>query len=286
MSLISTRETLFHYTNIGSLHGIVENNCIWLTNAYYLNDSNEIKFAIKHFERLIDESIKRGNTPKKIGFLNQLKEWIPGLYRDAHYIFVFSLSAQRNLLSQWRAYTPHGAGVSLGFEVDALKRLCTQKGLELVQCIYAADQRNAFLASLLSEVNSKFEEKYTYRPDSYEPKTCEFLDFLNSLAEFLLKAFCRIKDPTFSEECEWRLVSKYYQYYSDPDIKFRPSKTTLVPYIEVKLSGFRSDGYLFESIYVGPSPNSDLSHQAIVAYLSSKHACREFHNSMSPFREV
>lgn len=282
----SLRPTLYHYTSVSALHSIVENTCIRMTNAYYLNDSLEIIYAVRHFEKMIAQEIETEFRAKHIGFLKEFKDWIKNLINNAHYIFVFSLSSQRNLLSQWRAYTPHGAGVNIGFEIDSLKRLCDQRGLDLVQCVYTIEERDKVLGELFDQIKAYFEIQFAHLADSYEPKICEFLDFLNGACEKLLKVFCRIKDPTFSEECEWRLVSKYYKYYVDPDIKFRPSETTLIPYIELQLSGMRYDGYLFESVHVGPSPSFNLSFQAISAYLSGKQACKETLSSMSPYRKL
>ena len=286
MNLRSNKEALYHYTSLSSLQGIVENKSIWMTNAYYLNDSNEIVYAIRHFESLVEESIKNRPTLKIEGFLKQLKEWLPNMRSNAHYIFVFSLSKQKNLLSQWRAYTPHGSGINIGFEIDALKRLCAQKNLDLVECVYSKQDIDDLLKSLLAKILISFQSDFSNLPDDHVTKTCEYLEFLNGKAEVILKTFCKIKDSTFSEECEWRLVSKYYQYYTDSDIQFRPGKTALIPYIEVNLSSMRHDGYLFETVMVGPSPNFNLAFQSVSAYLSNKHACRETHSSQSPFREI
>jgi Protein of unknown function (DUF2971) len=286
VNLLSNKEALYHYTSLSSLQGIVENKSIWMTNAYYLNDSNEISYAIGHFESLVDDGIKNKSTSKLEGFLRELKDWLPNMRYNPHYIFVFSLSKQRNLLSQWRAYAPHGSGVNIGFEVEALKRLCAQKNLDLVECVYSNQDQDRILKSLLGKIVDSFSVEFSNLPDNHEAKTCEYLDFLNGQAETLLKEFCRIKDSTFSEECEWRLVSKYYHSYTDSDIKFRPGKTALIPYIEVNLSSMRNDGYLFETIVVGPSPNFNLAFQSVSAYLSNKHACRETHSSQSPFREI
>ena len=51
----------------------------------------------------------------------------------------------------------------------------------------------------------------------------------------ILQVFALIKDPSFREECEWRIISKYYPKYTVPEIKFREGASMLVPYIEIKI---------------------------------------------------
>jgi hypothetical protein len=118
------------------------------------------------------------------------------------------------------------------------------------------------------------------------PAHQKYLPYFYQYSERLLKTFCRIKDPFFQEESEWRLVSKYYERYTDPEIKFREGRTTLVPFIEFPLSGIHDDGRLFEQVYVGPSPNFDLAFSAIASFLSNKKACNITINSQSPQREL
>lgn len=286
MFRINFDNILFHYTSHTALHSIVENKTIRLTHAYYLNDSNEILFAIRSFELLLDSHHKKERSLKRADFIIKLKEWLGGFKDNAHYIFVFSLSKHINLLSQWRAYTPHGSGISFGFEVESLKKWCERKDLDLVECIYTREEREKVLNDEILRIFALYDSKFSIFDENFVSSNCEYLDFMNSLAEPLLKLFCRIKDPAFKEEGEWRLISNYYQYYSHTDIKFRPGKTTLVPFIEKDICDMREDGYLFEVSYVGPSPNFNLSFQAIEAFMSNKRACKETYSSQSAFREL
>ncbi|HYE36852.1 DUF2971 domain-containing protein [Methylocaldum sp.] len=280
-----TEGVLFHYTTHDALHSIVENRNLRATNAYYLNDSNEIVFAINHFQRLLDAAADEAENTKIANFYFELSRWLYGLKTNAHYIFVFSLSEHRNLLSQWRAYTKHGSGVSIGFNVTDLERLAARNQLSLTKCIYERDECQRRLANELERIKSEFLAAFPHLPTEYVATQVEYLDFLNRQAEPLLKVFCALKDSTFREEGEWRLISKYYKYYTDPSIKFRPSKSTLIPFIEIDISEMRDDGLLFEQVYPGPSPNFDLSFQAISAFLSNKRACNVTINPQSSWTE-
>ncbi len=283
--ILKTDGILFHYTSHAALHSIVVNHCVRATHAYYLNDSNEIKFAIAGFEKLLDKKIDESSKTTIKEFLQYLKQWLKNLKDNAHYIFVFSMSEHRNLLSQWRAYTVHGSGISIGFDVDDLRRLAKRHNLNLIECVYNKDDREKVLLRELERVISEYESKFILPSDDQAPDKNGYLDFLNEQTASLLKTFCTIKDPTFKEEGEWRLISKYYKYYTDSEIKFRPGKTTLIPYIEIDIQGIRDDGYLFDQVYPGPSPNFELSFQSISAFLSNKHACRVIISPQSAWTE-
>src|SRR5579871_5558502 len=43
-------ETLWHYTSSAALLGIVGNNCLWLSDYRFLNDTSEIKYGIDLFK--------------------------------------------------------------------------------------------------------------------------------------------------------------------------------------------------------------------------------------------
>ena len=200
---------------------------------------------------------------------------------------MFSLTAKGNLLSQWRAYTPSGeAGVSIGFSKEGLEKIAAQKGFELIECLYDKNEQLGILNSELDAIIAKFVEDAPSINTSGRPPTQKYLSYFYQYSERLLKTFCRIKDPFFQEESEWRLVSKYYENYTDPEIKFREGRTTLVPFVEFHLSGIHDDGRLFEQVYIGPSPNFNLAYAAIVSFLSNKKACNITINSQLPLREL
>ena len=140
--------------------------------------------------------------------------------------------------------------------------------------------------SLLDTIIAKFVEDQPSINTSGRPPNQKYLSYFYRYSERLLKMFCRTKDPFFQEESEWRLVSKYYETYTDLEIKFREGRTTLVPFIEFHLSGMHDDNRLFEQVYVGPSPNFNLAYAAIASFLSNKKVCNITINSQSPLREL
>ena len=106
------QSTLYHYTGIGSLMGIVDSKVLWGSHIYYLNDAAEIVFASRLLRELVNERFLSATSDKK-DFLRQFYSWLESFTSTPYHLFIFSLTEEGNLLSQWRSYTPHGKGVRL-----------------------------------------------------------------------------------------------------------------------------------------------------------------------------
>mgnify|MGYP001234663262 CR=1 FL=1 len=278
---------LYHYTSHKSLRSIAENRRLRISHVYYMNDANEIKYGAELLKRVVAERYVRETNQSVVEFLIEFKEWLNQLIGLPHYIFVFSLTEKGNLLSQWRAYTPPGeTGVSIGFSHEGLKRLAAERGFELIKCFYDNNEQLSILNSEIDAIVAKFTQDVPSINIAGRPPNQKYLQYFHQYSEKLLRTFCRIKDPHFKEESEWRLVSKYYEKYVDPDIKFRDGRTTLVPFIEFQLSGIHDNNCLFEQVYVGPSPNFSLAFSAIASFLSNSKTCNIVINSQSPLREL
>lgn len=282
-----TAGVLYHYTSQHTLWRIVESRTLWISNVYYMNDANEIRYGAELFRTVVAARHGQESTNEIKDFLSELGEWINQLTGVPHYIFVFSLTEKGNLLSQWRGYTPRGGvGVSIGFSKARLEAAAKAKGLALVKCIYKWEEQSEILNAELESILSEFAVDSPSLQTSGRPPNQKYLPYLYRHSERLLKTFCRLKDPFFEEESEWRLVSRYYEKYTDPDIRFREAASTMIPFIEFELSGIHNDSRLFEQVYVGPAPHSNLAFSAISSFLSNKRACNMTINSGSPLRSI
>jgi hypothetical protein len=53
---------LYHYTSADGLKGIIENDELWATSAYYLNDSAEILYGYRVLHLAIETWLKKNNA--------------------------------------------------------------------------------------------------------------------------------------------------------------------------------------------------------------------------------
>jgi len=183
---------------------------------------------------------------------------------------IFSLTEEGNLLSQWRSYTPHGKGISIGFPHQLLIQKAKQQDLRIAKCLYDKEDQLGVMSDLLERMQISFsKEKSSIDVSKYDP-TIKYFNYLEKFRGDILQVFALIKDPSFGEECEWRIISKYYEKYTVPEIKFREGASMLVPYIEIKIGNKKKAEWLFERIIMGPTQHNNLSHSA----LSSHPTCR------------
>jgi hypothetical protein len=95
------------------------------------------------------------------------------------------------------------------------------------------------------------------------------------------------KHEAFRHECEWRLVVNK-PHKPMPGQRFRPGKSTLVPYVEVDLNRnlkFELSGkYMLRKVIVGPTPNPELAVEALLSLFTAKGHEVEIEPSSIPFR--
>lgn len=275
--------TLYHYTGIGSLLGIVEQQRVWASHAYYLNDSREILHACDVLRALLLESIDRRPAVER-EFLEQLSAWLSSFEENAYHVYIFSLSEKRSLLSQWRSYTPHGKGVSLGFAASTLNAMLKEGGLRIAKCRYSELEHRELLQALLEKLLITFSR---YREDSDEVKchpAQRYFEFLESYRSDFLQVLLVIKHPSFSEEEEWRVISPYYKNYAVPDIHYREGASMLLPYIHLDLAASKGEA-LFDEVVLGPSRDTNLSMSALGNFLSKASASSMTSSCGIPYRK-
>lgn len=260
---------LFHYTSMQGLLGIFGDRdnskknvkyYLWATNIFYLNDAAEFIYAINLTKEILN-NLNNSNVKQKINSrLQSIEEWTKSIY-------IISFSKNGDLLSQWRGYCPSGNGYSIGFTSEQIERSRRDTGFSLVECIYEKDEQKRLIRGLINETL-----KESNSPDYFNQ---EFVQYIAPI----------LKDPSFKQEEEWRLISGPKPY--DRHVKYRKGRSMIIPYINFELKkdlGRR----LISQIIVGPNPHKDLSKRSIKNLLTSKNIiCSEpkaVINSEIPFR--
>lgn len=272
---------LYHYTGIESLVGIDRSCSLWASHVYYLNDSKEITHACDLLQSAIEPNLVFGNlTQQEFEFAEQFQSWTRSFYRNQYCLFVFSLSEERSLLSQWRSYTPHGRGVSIEFSPTTLRRIAGVQ-FRIAKCVYGNVDQQAILSSLFAKLLTTFRNERPI-PGPPNPRGTEYFYFLERFRGDVLQVLALLKHEAFAEEKEWRLISEYFPSYVSPLVKFRPGASLLVPYVEIPMQEPRP---YFDSITLGPSQHEELSHSSLSMFLSNTSLSNVTHNSHIPYRE-
>ena len=214
-------QLLFHYTSPAGLIGIICDKCVRATNVSHVNDPKEIQFAVDTAKFILYELIHENSQTA------EERELIQTLYAQAGTTslgyYVFSLTEERDLLSQWRAYCQPGGGYAIGFPSAHLAAMASVQKFHLWPCIYGSP-----VSIIISEMISAFRKSYHERRESgmdqHEARKKIALKFAQHLAYY----GSVMKQDAFNEEREWRLIGKIDEGHSQ--LCFRPGKNGIVPY--------------------------------------------------------
>ncbi|MGC2238492.1 MAG: DUF2971 domain-containing protein [Pyrinomonadaceae bacterium] len=245
--------SLYHYTDLGGLKGIIESKDIWLTNSRYSNDDDEITYGYGIVKGVIEEKIKA--NPGEKDFLKQLSELIKEPPEDG--IYTCSFCRKDNLLSQWRGYGANGTGVSIKFNphlFDDVLGMDSPKGLiRMWQVFYDIKVQKRIIRRAIDFFGGK--------PVSPEDRLRQTADAI----QFFIPTF---KHAGFKEEKECRMI-----FTPPPDFDTKPSfrvaRGMLIPYFPlqeiVKPIPFSLP---ITGIRIGPSMNKLLNKQSVTTLLN------------------
>jgi hypothetical protein len=113
-------QPLHHYSDMAALVGMVQNQELWLTSIFHLNDPSELNHGIQLASDRLDEHLRR-KTKNALNIADLIKDsFCDGMLDvleddigDAFGFYVASFSRSRDDLAQWRAYADDGRGVAI-----------------------------------------------------------------------------------------------------------------------------------------------------------------------------
>lgn len=259
---------LFHYTTTRSFVEIVDRKFLWLSNAIYLNDKEEIRFGIRLLRNLNKATLENHNISKIIDEIekNLDKEVFPEIY-------VASFCEDNDLLSQWRGYANNSGGICIGFKSAEMWRLARENSGKITAISYrdidgkmtaenkinAHNNREEGLQDILGDAISKF-------------RSSREKDVIHNLIS-------SIKHDKFKEEKEWR-VTMLGKNIKSEDKKFREKNGILIPYFELDFEPAKA----ISSVIIGPGENQDLIAKSVKNFLATKELNIEVEKSTIPFR--
>lgn len=276
---------LYHYTGYPALLGIAQSGELWATDIHYFNDSSELKHAVQIFQAALTNVATTSSYPTDL--VTQMREWLNLRLADGHMLFIACFSEDGNLLSQWRGYTPHGNGVSLGFDSSFLAACAQAQEFRLAQCIYDRDQQLQVACQTIdallvyAQASGPVSAQEAHPSQSYHPR------FYSEEIK-LLSVAALLKNPAFVAEREWRAVSAVSPSYVKNPPRYRAGRTTLIPYkpFSVRLSA--TAPMQLSHVYLGPTPENNLAMTALSTFLASCNISPKqgVKTSQLPYRET
>ena len=271
---------LYHYTSGSALIGILKSQSLWATSIRFLNDSTEYNLALKLAQEVIQNRIDSAMNNFDRGLYNVLKERLAGEKGHGE-VYVSSFTENGDQLSQWRAYSPPTGGFAIGFRSKSLTDMTgSNPDRFLARCTYDAPSQEELIRGLIQTVAKFAEDNNAHNQMSHDRVFRESFKLLGRLLPLIAPA---LKDASFEEEREWRLV-RLPSSFDDMDLQFREAKSMLIPYYQHRFPG--NGGHApVEELIVGPTPHPELAREAAQSLLGTYGLRRPIVKSSSiPYR--
>ncbi|HEY2169874.1 MAG TPA: DUF2971 domain-containing protein [Candidatus Angelobacter sp.] len=282
---------LYHYTSAAGLTAIIETSSIFGTHINFLNDSSEVKHAYAFASATFDEC-------KDIPFVapavsgKKLAEYGHEFFDSRKILcktdaYVTSFCERGDLLSQWRGYAMEG--FSIGFHAlfstekrEFLLRNQRTWPLTIGKVLYSDDDKKSKLVRILVAAIKAINKL------EVSDKQEVMQHMIGVVCSMQLQTWVHsVKDKTFEEEREWRIIS--FQDMPDQPIKsdegflVRVSNGQLIPTIRLT----PDDGKILpiDQIICGPNSSGELTESAVrLLLLSRGYFAFKVKTSRIPFR--
>ena len=266
----NVNKTLYHYTSLAGLLGTLESKSLCASEIRFLNDAAEMK----HMVHLLDNEISRrlGKKGYKSSVLGQFKDWMSHRITDGHMLFCASLTANGNLLSQWRGYCPPNKGVSIGFHPTTITHCSMTQEFLVGKCIYDRIRQDNITKRIIDNIENIALKRKKKRNVSKHHTKQSFYYIFEGIEADLLRIAALLKSPAFQEEDEWRVVSPVFPDYIEPPIKYRDGASMLIPFLEFQLLQNGSSTMDIQHVFLGPTSNNNLSMTSLSRFLTKKGA--------------
>ena len=252
-------DALYHYTTQAGFLGIVKNKEIWATHTQYLNDRREYLHALRIVREEIMAIVRATNGPQHKELLKDMADDVEGI--ESMNVCVSSFSEDKDSLSQWRAYSGASSGFAIGFSGKLLSKVTKSESFYLAPCIYDHSKQRKLIRVLIEEILEENIEGKPWDNEDHIPKGGNLCAYLHRYAPIL-------KDPSFKEEREWRIISRPLSCKFER-FEFRPGKSMLIPYYRFPLSKDKVPFHVHE-IVVGPTPHPIQAEHSASSFLVSE----------------
>lgn len=264
-------KTIYHYTTQTGMLGIIREGEMWATQVHFLNDRNEINLTFKLLNKKLTAYMNNSTCQTNKSVLTKIRKLLHKI--DQGHICVASFCEKGDLLSQWRGYGNLGKGYSIGFDLKRLNLLARKNSFVIWPCIYEETLQNELVEYLVESWCKSLNDK----------NYCE-----KEMLRIIDKDVCLlapiIKDASFSEEKEWRLISSTIPQ-TPHQMDFRAGEYSLIPYTKLPVINEKGS-HCIKEIVVGPSPHIMLAENSLRSFLNSNRILStKIIRSVIPFRD-
>lgn len=206
---------LYHYTSLDTLHAILQNKTIRLTDYRFLNDMQELFFATKKLKKYILENPDIKKREELLTAIQNIESWKTNKLKPEGYLddkilmspllsntnyYVLSLSNARDDITMWKMYAPEGCCMKFN----------SQKLFEFFYSHRDKHMSQGLMNIIIDQVH--------YGDDQHMPYMVNFVssDINNLMIYDNLLRYCLLeKDKAFAYEQEYRVAFPFESEYLD-----------------------------------------------------------------------
>lgn len=260
-------KVIYHYTSQDGLFGIVESKSIWASHIQYLNDYRELSYTIDRVVYELNELKNRKSSPFKIELLSQM---ISDIERSREVnVFVCSFSQEPNLLSQWRGYCLPNPGYAIGLKTKTLISLAKKQNSFLAPCEYDESTQVHIILEIINDTLALLDQPKLQGVKTTEESIQNIKALSWKFIEKIVTFASIFKHSSFSEEKEWRLISKPMSMHKNSKIGYHGKNSMIIPHYIFDLTSPNGNIELGE-VVIGPTPNRILAMKSVGEFLASK----------------
>ncbi len=245
--------TLYHYCSAAAFESIIRNRSIWLSSLASSNDTQEgVWLGVVLRDICYEFDISDDDVERVLALFRSSADYWDSLG--------FCLTAEGDMLSQWRGYADDGCGFAIGFSEEGLKNAALSHNGNLLDVVYDRQQqldivRERFPPIIQAIKNGAFvmptvsgsEGRTQY--DKAKSRSIHASASLSNIMLRLVDIMYKLKNPAFHEENESRLVVEVSRAYDDCD--FHMSGRKIVPHRTVAFGSVAPE-ITIERIVIGP----------------------------------
>lgn len=233
----------YHYCSVETFYNIIKTSTIRFGNPLCMNDSAEIIWLLN----MVREYLAANQQYKElVTHWELIENAAQFVLQEIDLPYIFCLSKEKDVLSQWRSYADDGRGIAIGFDVDLL--LGSRDILNGDDIVYDRKAQMKLLNQIVNKDTLAKLRNIKMNDDRdiyYKSKIL--------LSHILSKALV-CKNPAFSEEKEYRLScmpkEEENREVKVSKIMFRTKSDSFSPYIEINFSKIKNR--VIKNIIIGP----------------------------------
>lgn len=272
---VMKRGTIYHYTSLQAVFGIIDKQEFWATKSDFLNDYDELVYTVRLFREIFIDSNVFIDIELKKRILEAFDRHIEeDRCSKEHGYYILSFSSVEDNLTLWAEFSD-SMGYNIGFDIEQLIKSISIKHKLLWHgsVVYSKEEQIELLKKVIEESAALRLDKFGISDISQLNNNLsdEQVDLIGIDLFVACSAYSMFfKHPLFEAEKEYRIVvsgiHKAINGSKIDELLYRDRQGAVIPYIKVPHNPIAS----IRSIMLGPKNTSDISVNGIKLYCTRK----------------